>query len=205
VLALCPLQELCLNCCRVIFRYQIRVGWKAMPGYGTDEVHLVNEDEKERLLCSKCRLLLRDALQNTETGARYCSSCASSNDEEDRPDRAVDREIAALMVHCTNKNEGCPWEGTLRQFQKEHFPGCHKHSKAMLKAENRKLSQENKKLQKEICTLKEQLSTQRMPRPYSSCATVDYFLSPSEDCEGVEGLSLETPLAVTVHIKVGCL
>jgi hypothetical protein len=73
----------------------------------------------------------------------------------------------------------------------------------MLKAENRKLSQENKKLQKEICTLKEQLSTQRMPRPYSSCATVDYFLSPSEDCEGVEGLSLETPLAVTVHIKIG--
>ena len=44
-----------------------------MPGY---KVCLINDDAfREGLKCSFCSLLLRDPIQTSETGQRYCKEC----------------------------------------------------------------------------------------------------------------------------------
>ncbi|XP_013397447.1 TNF receptor-associated factor 2-like [Lingula anatina] len=39
------------------------------------------------------------------------------------PDRAVEREVLKLEVICTNKGDGCPWEGKLKDYE-SHEEEC---------------------------------------------------------------------------------
>ena len=44
-----------------------------MPGY---KLHMQsNEEPREGIKCSYCRLILRDPIQTTESGQRYCKEC----------------------------------------------------------------------------------------------------------------------------------
>ena len=44
-----------------------------MPGY---KVYLQKNDEiREGIKCTYCRLVLRDPIQTSETGQRYCKEC----------------------------------------------------------------------------------------------------------------------------------
>ena len=44
-----------------------------MPGY---KLHLQsNGESREGVKCSYCRLILRDPIQTTNTGQRYCREC----------------------------------------------------------------------------------------------------------------------------------
>jgi len=112
-----------------------------MPGYrlaGVDKINL-----PEKFFCSHCSELLRDAVQ-TNCGHLYCESCLeqlsknattsfhcvkdgnviSNLKEQTFKDECMRREIFALTVDCTFKNEGCTWRGKVQHFE-EHLRTYH--------------------------------------------------------------------------------
>ncbi|KAJ7372395.1 hypothetical protein OS493_019847 [Desmophyllum pertusum] len=95
----------------------------------------------KKYFCIFCLLLLRDAMQ-TSCGHFYCQSClvnliqnATSmlmiclNDQkrlqpnEVFADKFMRREILALVVHCTFKDDGCIWKGEVRHLE-NHTSTC---------------------------------------------------------------------------------
>ena len=60
----------------------------AMPGY---KLRLQNNEElREGVKCSYCRLILRDPVQTAETGQRYCRECVKE---------AVKFAICVIHIH----------------------------------------------------------------------------------------------------------
>ncbi|XP_035665780.1 TNF receptor-associated factor 2-like [Branchiostoma floridae] len=110
-----------------------------MPGYS---VKLKGEGTDPKYCCSCCALLLNEPRQ-TSCGHRYCKSCLedlngasaghltckvpscgnSINIGELFPDRAIEKEIQKFEVFCDNNDDGCTWEGRLRQLQ-THLGEC---------------------------------------------------------------------------------
>ncbi|XP_077870147.1 LOW QUALITY PROTEIN: TNF receptor-associated factor 2-like [Saccoglossus kowalevskii] len=110
-----------------------------MPGYS--KLICKNKIE-EKYLCTKCELILRDAVQ-TYCGHRYCRSCvdiilskpgthtclvcgegdAESIIVSDQifADNAIKRELRSLSVKCPN--EGCLWKGKFQDYE-VHYEMC---------------------------------------------------------------------------------
>ncbi|XP_065916370.1 TNF receptor-associated factor 2-like [Dysidea avara] len=104
-----------------------------MPGY---RVYSQDGGEvRDGLTCSYCKLMLKDPVQTTETGKRFCKGCfekakADRNfvleldpNDEVWPDFAVKREIANLKVKCDNYQGGCDWAGLFKDLMK-HLEEC---------------------------------------------------------------------------------
>lgn len=87
--------------------------------------------------CPLCSLLMRDAIQ-TYRGEMACESCYFSakgtssvcpidadpiEDGEFFKDRHARREILQLDALCTNRENGCDWEGVVNAFE-EHRNNC---------------------------------------------------------------------------------
>ena len=71
------------------------------------EPHLV--DCCGQHFCARCIRSLRDQ------GRRACPMCKSDRFES-LLDKNQERVVRALRVYCSNKPEGCPWEGELRRL-----------------------------------------------------------------------------------------
>ena len=105
----------------------------------------LDSDNIQRYNCSRCKHLLRDAVQPS-CGHWMCESCAKEHFESSSncsppkcpvcsemltsedgaayfPDRFVRREVSNLKVKCINHLAGCPWQGKLADFQ-EHVKAC---------------------------------------------------------------------------------
>ncbi|XP_065916372.1 TNF receptor-associated factor 3-like [Dysidea avara] len=104
-----------------------------MPGYRVYPQD--GGDVRDGLTCSYCELMLKDAVQTTETGLRFCKGCfekarndpkfTTELDPDDKvwPDFAVKREIANLKVKCENYETGCDWTGLFKDLMK-HLDAC---------------------------------------------------------------------------------
>ncbi|XP_078604270.1 TNF receptor-associated factor 2-like [Branchiostoma floridae x Branchiostoma japonicum] len=110
-----------------------------MPGFS---VKLKGEGTDPKYCCSSCGLLL-DEPRQTSCGHRYCKSCLEDlnrasggqfkckvpscgqqiRHEEVFPDKAIEREIQSIPVVCNNDDDGCKWEGPLKQL-KAHRDEC---------------------------------------------------------------------------------
>ncbi|XP_020607916.1 TNF receptor-associated factor 4-like [Orbicella faveolata] len=110
-----------------------------MPGYRLASLDKKTIDDK--YFCSSCELLLREAMQ-TSCGHFYCQSCLANLIQDQvtvvmiclkdgkslRPnevfaDKFMRREILAIVVHCTFKDDGCIWKGEVRHLE-NHTNSC---------------------------------------------------------------------------------
>ena len=96
----------------------------------------------DRLLCNICHLPSRDPYLSVCCGHLFCRICLENfgrfatagnvcpvcrcEDFFAFPNKAVDREIRSLRVHCTNKVMGCEWKGELNDINGhlENNDGC---------------------------------------------------------------------------------
>ena len=96
----------------------------------------------DRYICKICHLPSRDPHLSVCCGHLFCKSCldkikrtaAITNDcpvcrnEEfvKFPNKAIDREIKALHIYCTNKEKGCEWQGELNTINNhlDNSDGC---------------------------------------------------------------------------------
>ncbi|XP_065899573.1 TNF receptor-associated factor 2-like isoform X2 [Dysidea avara] len=106
-----------------------------MPGY---KLCLQKGEVHEGLKCSYCRLILKDPMQTSQTGQRYCKECfedatrTSNSDMEVTvdtndmpwPDHAIKREINKLLVKCHNHEMGCEWKGLFKDLIDQHLSSC---------------------------------------------------------------------------------
>ncbi|XP_065899609.1 TNF receptor-associated factor 2-like isoform X1 [Dysidea avara] len=106
-----------------------------MPGYQVClQSSSVDDRVREGLLCYYCRLVLKDPIQTSETGQRFCKECfkeAVRNhidgvDEHDKPwpDHAIQKEINNLKVSCHNHQMGCGWKGLFKDLMDQHLSNC---------------------------------------------------------------------------------
>ena len=96
---------------------------------------------EDRLLCKICHLPCRDPYLSVCCGHLFCKSCLDqkasenannvcpvSHDEEFKtfPNKAIDREVRALQIYCTNREKGCEWQGELSSINNhiESNNGC---------------------------------------------------------------------------------
>ncbi|XP_078371051.1 TNF receptor-associated factor 6-like isoform X1 [Oculina patagonica] len=105
-------------------------------GYDYEFVDEVSENQK----CPVCLLPMRDAVQTTECGHRFCKDClygilrnnhpVCPNDRREirkeggyYPDKAWARDILGLRIKCKQNATGCDWIGELRHAE-DHKNGC---------------------------------------------------------------------------------
>ena len=93
---------------------------------------------KDRLLCKSCHLPSRDPYMSVCCGHLFCKSCLDEktsnsicpvcHDEEFKTfsNKAIDREVKELHIHCTNKEKGCEWQGELKDISNHlgNSDGC---------------------------------------------------------------------------------
>jgi hypothetical protein len=113
-----------------------------MAGYDVKNVAVYSRqgnalklEELRELFCAVCGLILREAMQVTQCGHRFCKSCIekilSRNDEdyrcpvdeekfekeEVRRDRGCQKEISSLLVDCPIRPNPCSWRGPLVEIE----------------------------------------------------------------------------------------
>ena len=92
-------------------------------------------------MCPICHLVARKACQANCCGKIFCKGCLEElrqySNEFKCPicrrrlgkryfkDKRMEREILHLQIYCTNKNEGCSWQGNLKDID-THIKACHK-------------------------------------------------------------------------------
>ena len=102
-------------------------------GYDYEFVKKFEEIEDEDLVCPVCQLVCRDPQQSECCGKVFCKVCVdnlvlSSPSELCCPncreksisffaDKRTSRSIFSLKVYCLEKNEGCDWQGSLREAE----------------------------------------------------------------------------------------
>ncbi|XP_074638787.1 TNF receptor-associated factor 2-like [Acropora palmata] len=117
-----------------------------MPGY-----NLCSSDQEkveEKYTCSFCHLLLKDAVQ-TCCGHLYCKECLGhlySNNQnkmtcvvcqekflenEVFSDTSKRQEVQSRVVHCTSMDDGCMWEGKIRELE-DHLGQCECHLRTLI-------------------------------------------------------------------------
>ena len=90
-------------------------------------------------MCPICHLVARKACQANCCGKIFCKGCLGKlrqySDEFKCPicrkmlgkryfkDKRMEREILHLQIYCTNKNEGCSWQGNLQDID-THIQAC---------------------------------------------------------------------------------
>ncbi|XP_066917356.1 TNF receptor-associated factor 4-like [Clytia hemisphaerica] len=105
--------------------------------YGFD-VEFVEKLDRERddIKCAICFMVLREPLQGSKCGHRYCKKCIEEfheknpkkcpqdwQDNEWFKDLGKEREILDLKIRCQNHRDGCTWQNELRD-QEEHLKTC---------------------------------------------------------------------------------
>ena len=83
--------------------------------------------------CPVCLLTLRDPFQVTCCGYAFCQICIKKVEQEKKPcpccnsddfdkfeDKRLKRSLYEFRVYCTKKQQGCEWEGELRELE-DHF------------------------------------------------------------------------------------
>ena len=95
----------------------------------------------DRLVCKICHFPSRNPYLSVCCGHLFCKSCLDNveavaitdvcpvcRDEEfvTFPNKAVDREVKSLCMHCTNKKNGCEWQGELNDIDhhRRSIDGC---------------------------------------------------------------------------------
>ena len=92
----------------------------------------IEEPAKElQTECSVCLHVLCKPDMVSCCGEKFCHSCIEQVIKKKKPcphcnnpqfdtmaDKKLDRELCALKVYCTNKDEGCEWVGNLRDLEK---------------------------------------------------------------------------------------
>ena len=90
-------------------------------------------------MCPICHLVARKACQANCCGKIFCKGCIEilrqySNEfkcpicrrrlgKRYFKDKRMEREISHLQIYCTNKNEGCSWQGNLKDID-THIKAC---------------------------------------------------------------------------------
>ncbi|XP_065899595.1 TNF receptor-associated factor 2-like isoform X2 [Dysidea avara] len=102
-----------------------------MPGH---KLYLQCGEVHEGLKCTYCRLVLKDPIQTSETGQRYCQECFKDaardystgveTHNKSWPDHAIKREINRLLVKCHNYEMGCEWKGLFKDLIDQHLTSC---------------------------------------------------------------------------------
>ena len=97
-------------------------------GYSYDFICTLHD----RFVCKICHFPSRDSYLSVCCGHGFCKSCLDNlkktaaitytcpvcRDEEfvTFPNKQADREIKSLHIYCTNKEEGCEWQGALNSI-----------------------------------------------------------------------------------------
>ena len=102
-------------------------------GYDCDFVDPLPDE----LSCSICLLAFRNPHLLSCCGAKCCEECIDQVRTSDQPtcplctqhfdtmlDRALQRKILNLKVRCPKRNDGCKWEGELRQLDYHEREEC---------------------------------------------------------------------------------
>ena len=103
------------------------------------DYELVNGEPPDDCMCVLCRLLARDARQTECCGRILCESCLDRYKKSSLTfkcpncrqyfegkhfkDTRTDRAICQLQVYCTNKDNGCSWEGEVMHIE-THIQKC---------------------------------------------------------------------------------
>ena len=93
----------------------------------------------DRLVCKICHIPSRDPYLSVCCGHLFCKSCLDNataitkicpmcrNEEFYAfPNKAIEREVRALHIYCTNKEKGCEWQGELNDISNHlgNSDGC---------------------------------------------------------------------------------
>ncbi|XP_068725653.1 TNF receptor-associated factor 6-like isoform X2 [Montipora capricornis] len=109
------------------------------PRFGGYEYEFVDEVSQNQK-CPVCLLPMRDAVQTSDCGHRFCRDCLQQIVRSDHPvcpndrqeieeeggfftDKAWTRDILSLRVKCQQSARGCDWIGELRHAE-EHQNDC---------------------------------------------------------------------------------
>ena len=97
----------------------------ASHGYQCDFIDSVSDD----FYCKKCTLVARRLTVTTCCGESFCHACIADTQEEGKPCPECEKtdftsfeqvknqkRINCLQVHCSMKERGCDWSGTLEQL-----------------------------------------------------------------------------------------
>ena len=88
--------------------------------------------QDDSLSCPICFLPFRDPHLVSCCGAKYCESCIAAGkpcplckqEFNSMLDRALQRKVLDLDVRCLRKNDGCEWEGKLRNMSDHEKDEC---------------------------------------------------------------------------------
>ncbi|KAG5269382.1 hypothetical protein AALO_G00201370, partial [Alosa alosa] len=106
-----------------------------MPGFD----YKFLEKPKRRFQCPLCSKAMREPVQVSTCGHRFCDTCLQEflsegvfKCPEDQlpldyakiyPDPELEQQILALAIRCIHSEEGCRWSGPMKQLQ-GHFSTC---------------------------------------------------------------------------------
>ncbi|XP_057684925.1 TNF receptor-associated factor 4-like isoform X2 [Corythoichthys intestinalis] len=106
-----------------------------MPGFD----YKFLEKPKRRFQCPLCSKAMREPVQVSTCGHRFCDTCLQEflsegvfKCPEDQlpldyakiyPDPELEQQILALPIRCIHSEEGCRWTGQMKQLQ-GHFSTC---------------------------------------------------------------------------------
>lgn len=98
------------------------------------------EEPPEDCLCILCELLVKDAKQTECCGRIMCSYCISEYKKSVMVfkcpncrnllqgkyfrDKRTDRAVQCLIIHCTNRTEGCDWQGKIEDIKLHIEESC---------------------------------------------------------------------------------
>ncbi|XP_065901480.1 TNF receptor-associated factor 6-like [Dysidea avara] len=88
-------------------------------------------DVPDRLVCKICQLASRDPHLSVCCGHTFCKTCVDQTKTSDHTacpmcrneefpsfrNLEKDRDVKGLTIYCTNHEEGCTWEGEIRNLQ----------------------------------------------------------------------------------------
>ena len=106
---------------------------------GGYDYEFVDPGPSDDQMCPICHLVARKACQANCCGKIFCKGCLEelrqhSNEfkcpicrrrlgKRHFKDKRMEREISHLQIYCTNKNEGCNWQGNLKDIN-THIEEC---------------------------------------------------------------------------------
>uniref|UniRef100_I3K617 TNF receptor-associated factor n=2 Tax=Oreochromis TaxID=8139 RepID=I3K617_ORENI len=103
-----------------------------MPGFD----YKFLEKPKRRFQCPLCSKAMREPVQVSTCGHRFCDTCLQeflryavclcaqgSTSLQIYPDPELEQQILALPIRCIHSEEGCRWTGQMKQLQ-GHFSTC---------------------------------------------------------------------------------
>lgn len=108
-------------------------GGEVQSGYECTFVYPLSKDLQGE--CSICLQVLREPFLVSCCGYRFCHSCILPIQKSKRPcplcnskfstlpDKQLQRTLNEKLVHCSNKDSGCPWKGQLADFE-DHYAKC---------------------------------------------------------------------------------